>query len=179
MPFFVSIDFCFVTCPDTALSFAPWPWEKEICGSIIFEISWICGRAESRFSSELGWGGLMVFPSPNRLPKHLERIDPRLLHASLMNLRTLGTSQQSASEISRSGRVRWTLNRPVFTTAHLLLLSGWFWSQGWQFPRGKHKLQVVMSTRGQWGHTTLLREGRNPKGNPKLRTCKSPLLCGI
>lgn len=116
---------------------------------------------------------------------HLQTVSP-----SIWNVLTLtcsmhpwwtcrhGTSPQPASEISRSGRVHWTLNRPVFTTAHLLL-SGWFWSQGWQFPRGKHKLQVVMSMRGQRGHTTLLHEGRNPKGNPKLRTCKSPLLCRI
>lgn len=58
MPFFVPVDFCFVTRPDSALLFAPWPCEQEICGSIVFEIRWICRRAEGRLSSALGWGGL-------------------------------------------------------------------------------------------------------------------------
>lgn len=61
MPFFVSVDFCFITCSDSALYFPPWPWENDICASIIFEISWVCGRAKGSFSSEPRWGGPKFF----------------------------------------------------------------------------------------------------------------------
>jgi len=105
-----------------------------------------------------------VFPSPHCLPEHLELIDLLLLHVPSMILQMLGASQQPASEIHTSGRVRSTLNRLIFTTACLLPLSAWFGSQGWQFPREKHKLQVVISTHGQWGHAALLLKGRNPEG---------------
>lgn len=168
MPFFVSVNFWFIICSDPALYFAPWPWEKEICASIIFEISWVCGRAKGSFSSEPSWGELKFF-HPHAVSQGTHSILPLTCSTCLWwACRCLALLSSLFQKLGDVWGCNSSLIRVIFIT---FWLSGRFW-------RSKYKLQVVTSMCKQWGHAALLCKRRNPEGDPKLRTYTSPLFCG-